>query len=388
MLEGSGTLALQVLRLKISTFFSEIIKMKKHSKILLGLATLAMLSYGLKITTDVDSSNNKQVSHKIKTSKNSSKQPNGNISAPNLYESNQVSGFVGVTADNSFSVDQFLELYPIAASLAGTDLDGEISFDDQGKLRQDFSLRLLYDQLLSVRGEWTESQISDWLTEYSLALSADGKIPNDGVAAILESFQAYTDYLKTAAETLPAFSFGNKEDVASIETYAQELSTLRRELLGDDAANNFFASEERYDQAQLARVKIQLNDELSETDKEAEIERWQEEQSTVEHEHRVNVLRHEQYREDVQQLAGQDSSALDIDAIRQQYFGDEAANRLAELDAQRAQWSQKQEDYHSAMEELAKNFSDSSDDYVAAQKDYVLERFSEAEQRRLGVVFD
>jgi len=362
--------------------------MKKHLKILLGLTALIVLSYGLLINMNYSLNNKEQSDHKTPVTQETNKQSTVTKSEPSSSLSNQVSSSASVDIDNEYSVEQFLERYPIADSLEGVDLDGEISFDEQGNLRQNFSLRLLYDQLLSVRGEWTESQIIDWLAEYSLALSADGKIPDDGVAAILDSFQAYSDYLKAAAETLPAFSFGNKEDIASIETYTQELSALRQELLGDDTAKNFFSSEERYDQAQLARVKIQLNEELSESEKEAEIERWNEEQSTVAHEHRVNVQLHEQYRQEVQQLAEQDSTASDIDAMRQQYFGDEAANRLAELDVQRAQWSQKKQDYQAAMEALAKNFPDNSDDYIAAQKDYVLERFNEAEQRRLGVVFD
>jgi lipase chaperone LimK len=72
-----------------------------------------------------------------------------------------------------------------------------------------------------------------------------------------------------------------------------------------------------------------------------------------------------------------------VHALRAARFGPEAAGRLAELDAQRAAWAARVEDYRAARAALAADAALSPDAEAAAVEALLAARFSGPERTRV-----
>jgi lipase chaperone LimK len=257
----------------------------------------------------------------------------------------------------------------VPTSLADTDIDGAVELDASGQLRPSLSLRRLFDQVLSSIGELSIEQIRQWLSErLDQITSADGK------RQAMAAFERYLRYLRsvdaanTALSTLPP-----RERLAA-------LNGLRRQALGLEMADAFFADEEAYQRFTLDRRELAEQSSLTPAERES---RERELIAQLPENAREPYLAQLRTDADLADASAIDTLASDANEryrLRAERFGEEAAARMELLDVQRQAWDQRVAGYRA---ERARLQSGDAAARSAALADYLSRNFSEAEQRRI-----
>ena len=262
----------------------------------------------------------------------------------------------------------------VPPSLADTDIDGAVELDAKGQLIPSLSLRRLFDQVLSSVGELSIAQIRQLL-----ATRLDQLTTPEGKRQALAAFERYLRYLQSvdaAASRLNELPF--RERLAA-------LSELRRQHLGSDMAEAFFADEEAYQRYTLDRRDLAEQTGLTPEERAAR-------------ERDLLQALPESAREPYVQQLKTDADIADADAIdtsssnpderyrlRSERFGEEAAARMELLDRERNAWDQRVAAYQ---RERARWQSAEAAARDAALSAYLTAHFSEAEQRRIRSLED
>ena len=153
---------------------------------------------------------------------------------PQSISSNKDSAISG----SEFSLEQ--------SSLRGTEVDGAVLLDANGKVLLDSGMRRLFDYYLSLIGERDLIQIRALLKDHLL-----GKYSPANVDVVLQFFDRYTDYLNA----LTNLKIGS---IVKPEERLQQVTALRKKMLGDEMATAFFADEEALAALTLKRMAISL----------------------------------------------------------------------------------------------------------------------------------
>lgn len=222
---------------------------------------------------------------------------------------------------------------PQARSWDGTTVDGEIHLDAHGKLVPDRALRNLFDYLLTARGELTLEQIKQRLAAAGEARGLD----TAQRAALAALFQRYLDYL----DALPQVALPGSDPDSLRRTY-EARKALRRGVLGIEMAEGFFAEDEARDRYEIDAMAIRRDPALTPEARAKALADLRAQEAPP-------ALREIDQRSatvidldaETERLRAAGASAAQIQALRERTVGSDAAQRLAELDAQRAQWQQR-----------------------------------------------
>lgn len=262
------------------------------------------------------------------------------------------------------------------ASLLGSEIDGAVEIDAQGRLRPSLSLRRLFDHLLSSIGERSPEQIRAMLATYLQGI-ADPAVR----AQVLALFERYVGYLQEVSRVAPTLQG------LSLQQRLDALVALRRQWLGVDVADSFFGIEEAHQSYTLAQRELQADSAISAD------EREQREQALFEQlppELRAAVQEHRAVGRDLEDANAIDLLASDANErarLRQQRYGEEAAARLQVLDQERAAWDARVAALRQEQARIAQANADAAR-REAAFEDYLQRHFSEPEQRRLRSLRD
>lgn len=243
-------------------------------------------------------------------------------------------------------LEHFLAREPAAlpASLSGTEVDGGVRADEQGRLIVEARIRRMFEYFLSTLGETSLSEVKTWVAHY-----LDENLPASAAREGWSLFRNYLDYrrgLDTIAEP------GLDADMDTVARSMERRNALRREKLGREAAEAFFATEEAYDQYMLRRRAIAQNDELTEAEKQQRLEQARAELPEPMREVREEATRPVRAREKVEQMRARGASEAEIRAWREAELGAEAADRLEKLEERREQWDQRYQAYRREREQL------------------------------------
>ena len=221
----------------------------------------------------------------------------------------------------------------LPASLQGSQVDGEVRFDEAGRVVASIELRRLFDYFLSVIGELDLPAIRDLLLAHVRDLH--GTDAADQVAAIFDRYVDYQRALSDAEGQLP-------RDLEARLAYAK---ALRRRHFDDVTATAFFGEEEAYADYTLARMRIARDASLDDDER---ARRLQSLAAELPEAQRVGM------RDAGTAIIAEEQSmqfeALGIDADsrhreRSALYGNAAADRLAALDRDRDAWTQRLADY-------------------------------------------
>lgn len=255
------------------------------------------------------------------------------------------------------------------SSLRGTEIDGAVSLDGNGRVILDIGLRRLFDYYLSLMGERDLIQIRALLKTYLLTQYSAANTDS-----ALLYFDRYTDYLSALTD----LKIGN---IAKPEDRLQKVTALRKKILGEEMALAFFADEEALAALTLKRMSIAEDKSLSADEKAgllAELDANENYSARTEAD--TAALISEQTR----QLDALKLNDKERKADREALWGKEAAGRLAQLDQQRSQWDARIEQYL-----LARSRIDANRSLSAAARDQAIaalraQQFNDAEQRRIA----
>lgn len=255
------------------------------------------------------------------------------------------------------------------SSLRGTEVDGGASFDANGELVLDPALRRLFDYHLSLIGERDLPQIRQLLADYLL-----GRFDPRQTATVLGYFDRYAAYLQRVDESKIGESTDPRERLANA-------MALRRRMLGDTMAAAFFAEEEALAALTLKRMDIAGDATLTAAQKS---ERLAELDRSAGYTARAEADTASAVATQDRRFAHAQSSASERAAEREALWGKEAAQRLAQLDDERARWDARVEQYLYARSRIDADRSLSPAARAQALATLRAQRFDAAEQRRIA----
>ncbi|MGE4070224.1 MAG: lipase secretion chaperone [Lysobacterales bacterium] len=259
-------------------------------------------------------------------------------------------------------------------SLMDTDIDGAVELDANGQLIPSLSLRRLFDQVLSSVGELSIAQIRQLL-----ANRLDHLTTPEGKRQALAAFERYLRYLQSvdaAASRLNELPF--RERLAA-------LSELRRQHLGSDMAEAFFADEEAYQRYTLDRRDLAEQTGLTPEERAARARELLQALPESSREPYVQQLQTDADMADAEAIETLSSNPDERYRQRRERFGEEAAARMELLDRERQAWDQRVAAYQ---RERARWQSAEAAARDAALSAYLAAHFSEAEQRRIRSLED
>lgn len=254
------------------------------------------------------------------------------------------------------------------SSLRGTEVDGSVLLNAHGKVVLDPGMRRLFDYYLSLIGERDLIQIRLLLKDHLL-----GKYSQTNADIVLHYFDRYTDYL----DALTNLKIGN---ISKPEERLQQVTALRKKMLGEEMAMAFFADEEALAALTLKRIVIANDKNLSAVEKTrllAELDAS--ENYSARTEANTAALITEQNR----QLDALKLTDAERATEREVLWGKEAADRLTQLDQERAQWDARVNSYLFARSRIDANRGLSAAARSQALAALRAQQFNAAEQRRI-----
>lgn len=226
------------------------------------------------------------------------------------------------------------------SSLRGASLDGNWGEVGPQGLKPSLALRHRFDQLLTTTGELTSAEIRAMVQTL-----AERDLGSDA-AQVMAVWDRYEALRQTPRKTQP-----DPNDLQKWLQLLREQQALRRQILGEEWATAFFADDEAYFVAAVQRAM-----ENQRSPKPIPSEPWESPPAGV--------------------------SAEQWHEYRQKTLGREAAERLAVLDAQQAEWEQRLNSARQIQAALATRPELSELQRAQELERWVAERFSGKEQLR------
>lgn len=264
-----------------------------------------------------------------------------------------------------------LDLEP--RSLDGTELDGRFNFDARGDLVFDDDARQAFDYFLTAAGELSSAELDAWVAEQVRAKVGNGPAH----ARVMSAWQQYVGFRAAAADALV-----DPSAVEHPELVEQLLLTALDEQLGGTALA--VSERERIERAFALRRAQDITDPTLRATELARLDG-----SSAQEFAGTRAGRYLAGREAIEQARRSGADAETITALRVQHFDaiePGAAERLAALDARRADWTRRVTAFQTERDALREGFIGCSDELDAAIATLEAEHFSEPERRRVHAI--
>ncbi|WP_437603315.1 lipase secretion chaperone [Sorangium sp. So ce590] len=260
-----------------------------------------------------------------------------------------------------------------APSLRGTDVDGAVLVDANGDLIVGPELLSLFDYFLSATGEEPAAVIKARIVA-AIRERATGRAAEQAIALL----DRYLGYREAAGAARVAQAADPAERLAA-------LREIRREQLGADVAAQLFGDEEREGEAAIETSRLLADATLSPAERDARIAEV--EAALPEHlrEAREAAVRPLVQQAEEQALRDAGASDEELHAHRVATVGPEAADRLAELDRQRAVWQQRLDAFADARAAIAASEPD-PEARRAAEEALLARAFTPEERLRVRAI--
>jgi len=255
-------------------------------------------------------------------------------------------------------------------SLQGAEADGAVGWNPDGAVRLDGDLRRRFDFLLAGLGELTLAQVRARL-ERDVASIA----PAERVARVMEAFDRYLAYLGGVSQLGGSGSLG--------ESRLSELHALRVRVLGPEMARAFFEEDEQAAERTIDRQALLARSDLGEDARREALAEVDDRRPPAE---REALEREAQLQTTLAETTALEARAAGVEerrAVRAARLGATVAQRLVDLDDERARWAARVDAFRRARDAvLADDVLDDASRRRALSG--ILERdFSEPERRRV-----
>lgn len=261
----------------------------------------------------------------------------------------------------------------LPASLRGTSVPGGWARTDRsGNLIPTPHLRQMFEYFLSALGEESLAQLVARIE------SALGDLEQPARSQALATLGNYLDYKLAVAELEQAYGDPGQLGPEEMQQRMAEIRALRGTWLDAATTEAFFADEEAVDRFQVQKLRIVRNQSLTEEQRAEALRRAEASLPESLQQARAETRRFAEYEQARQQLSD-DPQALQ--AWRQEAFGAEAADRLAELETQQLEWDRRWQAYSRERDRML-SAGLAEPEQEAALKRLRAKHFSETEQIR------
>ena len=224
---------------------------------------------------------------------------------------------------------------PLPPALEGTSPDGALETDDTAHLVVSLRLRQFFDYFLIASGEEPRVRLRARIIAAIHERLAEPAA--DEARAILDRYLAYRTRVRRSAPDLRA------------------LHALRWRVLGPEVAEAFFGVEEAAATVALERRAIAADPGLSAAEQESRLAALEERLPEPVRAARAEAVAPLRLLHEEEALRASGASVADIQALREQTVGREAAARLAALDRERGAWQARLDDYRIARAAIDQN---------------------------------
>lgn len=262
---------------------------------------------------------------------------------------------------------------PLPGSLRDSDVDGELAVGPDGRLILSPAVRRFFDYFFVASGEESEAQIRRRIEAEILART--GGDAQHQTLDLLDRYIAYRARARALAAEAPAH--------ADLVTRAEALRQLRRDSFGDPAAAALFADEDAAVRFALEQRRISADPQLSEAEREAQIAALEAQLPPPMRVARDAATAPLRLARDERALRDAGGTTEEVQALREEAVGLDAAQRLAVLDQQRAEWQDRIDAYRRARAQLDAAEGLDSDARTAALEHLRAQHFHDSELARV-----
>lgn len=267
----------------------------------------------------------------------------------------------------------------LPASLRGTEVDGVFSVDENGHLIATRSIRNIFDYFLSTLGEEPLEVIVARIRAYihdRLTQPAAGE-----AEVILNGYLAYRQGLQDLQQA-PQPQQG-QFDIYAIQAQKAEVAALRSQYLAADVVDAFFADEDAYDRYTLGRLEVMQNEDLTAQQRAVRLDALHQQLPEPLRQSLETANQYQNLQVADQACLEQGCSAQELRQVRAQIVGPEAADRLALLDQEEADWQQRLSSWYEQRSRILDNASLSEADRLLAVERERAALFADNEQIRV-----
>nr|ACP20255.1 Lif [Pseudomonas sp. 24] len=267
---------------------------------------------------------------------------------------------------------------PGAALVEGVDVIGSVALYSDGSLEYTLALRHLFDHFLGLAGSAEHIPAArNALVRHLQTQTLDPSAERD----VLDAFERYMDYLR-AAEQVELSSY----EAGDLERTFDLLFGLRRSLLGNRLADAFFSDDEAREQVIIAQRRIATDPYMSAAEREQRYEELEQSLPPELQEARRQATVVARLSQDTSALRAAGATEDVIQQMRTQQVGYQAAERLAELDRSRAEWSQRVAAYEHERDALVATVGTQTAEQEMAVQQLRERLFTEHEARRVAAL--
>ena len=271
-------------------------------------------------------------------------------------------------------------------SLQGTEVDGEIIIDENKQLVVTEGLRRLFDYFLSALGEEDEAIIYARVESY-----IRHHTPEPAASQAVAIFSKYVAYLKALPEiekrygNLQLQATKNGElDLNAIAQQKQDVANLRQQYFDKTTIEAFFGASDSYDDYSMEMVRINQNEQMSEAQKQAARQDYV--SRLPDGAIKTNIMQQANLNElmaRTEQMKAAGASPEALYNMRRELVGAPAAERLAQVDQEDANFDQRFKQYQTQKQQL---LSQNADKAQAQTQIHQIEQqlFNETERKRLA----
>lgn len=251
-------------------------------------------------------------------------------------------------------------------SLADSPPPSALDTNMQGELIINMKVKRLFEFYLSAMGEET---LEECILRIRHALAQ--QLADDALATGLDLLEGFLQYQNHIGQIKNDFSARYNDQTYNLERIKEMKHTVRdsRSLfLSPEASTAFYKQEDEYDDYMIKKVAIRANRELTAEQKQIEYKRLNSESPTwiSQQEQQASLINTVQTQEKALRENGVDESA--IHELRVESYGELAAQNLATLDENRAQWASRVSHYRLESEQILSNSS-----YTQTEKNQLLQ---------------
>ena len=246
------------------------------------------------------------------------------------------------SAQNQSAFVTGLERLP--RSLKGTQVDGEIIIDENKQLVVTEGLRRLFDYFLSAIGEEDEAVIFARVESY-----IRHHTPEPAASQAVAIFGKYVAYLKALPEIEKRY--GNLQlqatksgelDLNAVAQQKQDIANLRQQYFDKSTITAFFGAEDDYDSYSIEMVRIDQNKQMSDAQKQAARQDYI--SRLPENATKSNIIQQANISElmtRTEQMKARGATPEELYNMRRELVGAPAAERLAQVDQEDANFDQR-----------------------------------------------
>lgn len=263
---------------------------------------------------------------------------------------------------------------PLPASLLGSHHGVQLRPDAQGKLLIEANLMRLFEFYLA---GLEEEGVDKVLLRIHRELAA--QLQGVALDQARDLLRRYVDY-RIALQALPSHDSNLNPD--TLRQRLDALNAIRQQFFSAEEYQAFFASDNAEDEYMLQRLALSQRQGLDSDQQQQALSELEAQLPENVRRARSESTRYGELYATTQSMQAAGASAEDIRLLREQTLGSEAAQRLAELDQQQAEWQQRLSDYASERDRLH-SAGLSPSDLQNALSELRASRFDELERKRV-----